>query len=349
MGQRETTTRGARGSARLALLVTLGVSLSVAAKPPAAKPPAAKPPPGPETVSWKQLPPDAFLCTRYGPDWSRTRGRYPDVIKGRSYDTPFTLTVPAGKPLRLTVKATSSVKGTAITYTASGLPADVAVPESGVIAWTPSGPADRRQELCFEATSASGAKAEPWCMTLVIAAPGLELLWSAGLGGKTWPDCAARPETQTLLEADLDGDGQKDALLSGSWSDPGDPMGHVYSRHDLVLRRPRPGKPDAAFQVDWPPGADDGAFMGDVSLAQTPDGDTLLVVKTHACDAREPVELFRVTPKGVRSVGDFSPDPSGDSELFRVTLERKDQAIVGVVVSDGDKTTRYTWRRGAYR
>ncbi len=306
----------------------------------------------PEAVVWKKLPIDALICTRFGPPWRRDKGPYPSVLKGRRTEEPFTVSFPGGHELKLTVAAKGPAKQN-ITYSTTGWPPDAQFdPAKGTLRWTV--PAYVKAfEVSFGATVPSGAAATPWKMVITPPTPAELVAWDAGLGGKAWPDCDARPENMELTERDLDGDGHGDVVVSTEWTEGGDPHEHRFSRHQIALRGAA-GK--RARRIDWPPAALEG-LLGSLAFEKAPDGTVLLVVTEHACDGGEPVTVYRVSKGAVVEAGAFEPDhsedPSGNVDEdpdFDVKAERAPDGSVGAYqVTSRGKTRRYAWRRGAFR
>jgi len=217
------------------------------APPPAEAPPAKVKTPPP--LQWSRLPVTDYLCTRFGPDWERGKGRYPDTVKGRSFSNPFTLTVPPGHDLAFRIESKGSKSGE-ITYGASGWPAGATLDaKTGKFTWLVAGKASDTFLVTFEARS-SGGEVLTWSMQVAIAWEAEPLAFRAGAGGKTWPDCSARPGEMNFDEVDLDLDGNLDVFVSTEWTEGGDGHGHTFSRHDAVLRRPTPGKPHRAVAVE---------------------------------------------------------------------------------------------------
>ncbi len=158
------------------------------APPPAEAPPAKVKTPPP--LQWSRLPVTDYLCTRFGPDWERGKGRYPDTVKGRSFSNPFTLTVPPGHDLAFRIESKGSKSGE-ITYGASGWPAGATLDaKTGKFTWLVAGKASDTFLVTFEARS-SGGEVLTWSMQVAIASEAEQLAFRAGAGGKTWPDCSA--------------------------------------------------------------------------------------------------------------------------------------------------------------
>lgn len=322
---------------------------SGASTPPWAEAPPAKakaPPP----LKWSRLPVTDYLCTRFGPDWELGKGPYPDAVKGRTFSKPFTLTVPPGHALAFRLEAKG--KSGEVAYGTSGWPAGATLDsKTGKFTWSAAGKAGDAFPVAFEARSAGG-EVLTWAMRVTIASEAEQLAFRAGSGGKTWPDCAERPGEMTFEEVDLDRDGHLDVFVSTAWTEPDDAHGHRFSRHDAVMRRPKAGQPDGAVKVQWDLNDADNPLLGDARLERLVDGTPVVRVDHHACSGGSPVEYFRFEKGRAISAGRFDPEDEGDDldHGFRVAAEKDAAgAITALSVTSRGTTTRYTWKRGAFR
>lgn len=298
------------------------------------------------TITWKRLPQKAYLCSRHGPDWEL--GQDEESVGGRTFESPFALTVQPGQKVKFTAEAVASDKS-AITYTTTGWP-DGAVldPKAGTFQWTAAGTPGQKFLVEVFARSASGAEAST-ALEVAVASEALQDAWKAGLGGKAWPDCSTRTPQQVVREVDLDGDGRLDVLVSNYWTDPSDEHAHRFSRHDALLRAP-----SGAKVLAWGPGETSDVWIGDIELAKAPGGGVLVVATDHACFGGSKVELYTVQKGAMVNVGQFLPnDPEdvgvdGAYILSVKPIPAADGTITAVEVTELGKTRRLPWHNGTF-
>jgi hypothetical protein len=299
---------------------------------------------------------DSFICSRFGPSWNVEQGPYPTHVLGRTYTAPFQLTVPPGFELRFRLQA-EPADGSPIHYETIGWPGVVSLDRgTGRFHWKVVGPAGLAFPVLLEAVSDRGGRAS-FPMRVTIASEATQLVWRAGLGGKAWPDCDRTWASQEITEADLDGDGLPDALLSRRWAfdhevREGMKHSHQVSSHEIVLRRRAPGRPDQPLFVDWVGGPRDSeGFQGDVTLVRAAGGVAILHVVYPACSGPDGHEFIRIVRGAPEQVARFGhPEVKGDDRL-EVKLERNAGGEVEAIrtVLNG-RTRRHRWngRRFGY-
>lgn len=293
-------------------------------------------------VQWKRLPHDTFMCTRFGPDWTRESGDYPAVIKGRGYSGTFVLTLPVGHVLKTKLLAKVPGKGKGkvpVRYATSGWPAGVVLDaESGELSGTITGTPGQVFDITFEATA---PEAEPAAegLQLVIASEAQALAWRAGAGGKTWPDCEARRPEQRVLTQDFDGDGVADVLVSSYYIEDPDLHAHRFSEHQLVS-----GKTGAL--VPWAEAA--GPLLGDVETEKMVDDTPLLWITHHACNGPNRQQLFRVKRSEVELVTDFDWGPDDESYAFQPHRDAQGRLEAVTVLAEGT-WTKHVWQKGRFK
>ncbi|MCB9544732.1 MAG: putative Ig domain-containing protein [Myxococcales bacterium] len=298
----------------------------------------------PVTVTFDRLPQQAWLCSRHGPDWQLGRG--PESIGGRAFASPFALTVAPGQVVKFRVKARATDRS-AVTYATTGWPAGATLDAAtGEFRWTAAGAPGERFAVDVTARAAADAQATTH-LDVRVATELEQALWRAGLGGKAWPDCTARPAEQVIREVDLDGDGRLDALVLSAWTDPGDDHGHRFSRHELLLRGPKGDR-----VLDWELASPEG-WLGDVEVARAPGGVALLVARQHACAGDGSVRFFAVRGGAVVSAGDFYPvEPAdggeGDGALEVKLLPDADGVVTAIQVTEYEKTRKIPWKNGGF-